>query len=150
MRICVLNMLQYGKKGESDRVYDLDTGIFKEYPHALRHHFSPDSTKLLVDPSEGTELLVYDLASGQLLHSIPARPLWPDSPSFSPDSHKIAFAGGGKLHIYNMADGKEQVVNIKHLVSNAVNDIKIKFLTDKDLVVSVMAGPRTFTATINV
>ena len=136
---------EYGKRGESDRVYDLDTGTFKEYPHALLHRFSPDSTKLLINPSEGNELLVYDLASGQLLHTMPGRPLWPRSISFSPDSDKIAYAGGDRLHIYNMGNGTEQVVNIVHLLSGPVADVRTHFLSDKQLMITVK-GPQPETS----
>lgn len=67
--------------------------------------FSPDGRTLASTAFDDTKVKLWDVASGQLLHSLPTPP-W--SVAFTANSKTLLMAAGKEIRVWEVATGKEQ------------------------------------------
>ncbi len=127
------NVLIYGYNGATPVLeHTIDMGISASFSL----DFSPDNTKVVADGA-GSTLRIYDVASGNLVQSIPGNNGAVFTVDWSPDGSLIA-AGSqdDKVRLWNAADG-----TLTATLTGHSNDIKsVKFNASGDHLVTASAN----------
>lgn len=111
--------LAVGSEDGTAHVYDVSKKEWKKEP--LRGHrdgllalaFSPSDSALLATGSYDKTVRLWNVVTGELLHSFPAQGAGVRSLSFSADSTILAMAAGQEVSLWRLAD-RAQVARLAH------------------------------------
>ena len=86
--------------------------------------FSPDGHLLAVTDLGQSQLLIYDLASGQIKHTLPGATAELEGVAFAPDGQQVAYGVGNEVVIADVASGLETAVLTGYPADQTITQIK--------------------------